>query len=660
MSRSNHSMHCISLSALFLTVLAIYAAVILLTFQSTLWPHSSLLRQLLSPLHSAVPAPSQHIDAPSHHPAAAVAAAHTIQQPQTHLNIVPLSVHREADYAVPSPPSAADAAPPAPAPAAADSPAAATIAVPSTRMNDLPASSSFVPPAPTRNCTSIELRIHKERIYALQYAAIDTADWGVALNVTVFQVCLRPPDKRVRVTFRVHTSGHALATVPGVQLREGEWHTSALLRLPDAGLYTLRCKLQMSNASADMEARDWPPRFAIQFSDIPGQMWLDRDILASPVTDLAVPPSSHARHRPLNHTQLQSTPPSALPLPLCWAHAGSPALDGRWVLGPRHEHISHQWASTSVFDDYAAVYAPYDCSIDYTARILPALHSLRWLHLVGDSNVRALFVQLCDVAGGSMHSGDPKLGGWDLPRLCTLKRDVDGSGALTDNATVITYHNWFHVKKLPLDNAMTFSSFCARYTEDTKQIERDGMVYGWPECAHTHSSVYQLSQPALTYFGWGNHQAEMGASAATRAYMRDTLFAHDYWRGRHALVALTEDLDPSRLAGHWAPHFAFRNNPRVRAVNEMMTDTVRECMAAGLMLDGQPVGGGGGGGGEERGWLPVFDAFSVTHAGSEVLHGDTVHFWPDLERELVRLLAHYITHAPQLPMARQRLATQQG
>ena len=104
MSRSNPSKHCISLSALFLTVLAIYAAVILLTFQSTLWPHSSLLRHLLLPLHSALPGPSQHIDASSHKPAAAMAAAHTLQQPQTHLNIVPLSVHKQANHPAQTPP----------------------------------------------------------------------------------------------------------------------------------------------------------------------------------------------------------------------------------------------------------------------------------------------------------------------------------------------------------------------------------------------------------------------------------------------------------------------------------------------------------------------------------------------------------------------------
>ena len=515
-------------------------------------------------------------------------------------------------------------------------------------MNDLPASSSFTPPTPSRNCTNMELRHRQHQIYTLHYAAIDTADLGVALNVTIYQNCLRQPTRFIRVNFRVHVTGEALAAVPGVQLREGEWHTSALIRLPDTGTYTLSCRLQAVNVSSDMETFDWPYKIALQYSHIPGQQWVDKDVTGSPAVNITIPASSYARHRPLGHVQLQTTLPAAQPLPLCWTHAASPQLDGRWVLGPRHEHITHNYPSTSIFDDYAAVYAPYDCSIDYTARILPALHSLRWLHLIGDSNIRALFVRLCEAADGTMHNGDPKLGGWDLPRLCTIPRDVNSDGTLVANATVITYSNWFYVKKLPLDASMTFASFCTRYTEDTKQIEKDGMVYGWPECQHTHASVYQLSQPALTYFGWGNHQAEMGASDATRRYMRDVLFAHEYWRGRHALIAYTEDQDASRMAGHWAPQFVFRNNPRVRAVNAMMREVVDECMAAGLWADGEPLHD------EQRSWLPMFDAFSVTHAGSEVLHGDTIHFWPELEKELVKLVVHYITHAPQLPMSREQ------
>ena len=645
MARSS-TKHCMSLSTLFLTILAIYTTVILLCFQSTQWP-LSVLRHLLAPLRPTLSSPptgglSQQFEAPS-------PAARTLLEPLSQINIVPLSNRKSAVEAAPLPPPPSHSTPtPVPTPAAQAPLVAASPSPSFSRTNDLPASSSFTPPVPSSTCSTMDLRHHSHKLYTLHYAAIDTAQLGVALNVTVYQNCNRPATQPVRVTFRLHVTGIALAAAPGVQLREAEWHTSALLRLPDAGEYTLMVRVQAVNVSSDMEALDWPPRVALQFDQIPGQRWADKDILGSPV-NLTIPSSSYALHRLLSHAELQMTSPTALPLPLCWTHAATPQLDGRWVLGPRHDHIHHHYPSTSIFDDYAAVYAPYDCSIDYTARILPALHSLQWLHLIGDSNIRALFVRLCEAADGVMHSGDPTLGGWDLPRLCTIPRDVSGDGSMVANATVITYTNWFFVKKLPLDATMTFSSHCARYTEDTKQIEKDGMVYGWPECQHTHHSIYQLNQPALTYFGWGNHQAEMGASDTTRRYMRDVLFSHDYWRGRHGLMAFTEDLDASRLAGYWAPHFVFRNNPRVRAVNAMMREVVEECMEAGLMVDGAGLEGGG------RGWLPMFDAFSVTHAGSEVLHGDTVHFWPELEKELVKLVAHYITHAPQLPMAKAKM-----
>ena len=495
--------------------------------------------------------------------------------------------------------------------------------------------------------------IHRPyQLYTVRYSAIDAADVGVALNISVHALCSH--SQLLRLQFRLYVTGPALAAAAGVQLREGEWHTSALIRLPDAGEYQLVCRLQAMNVSSDMEQRDWPHRVALQPSDIPGQRWVDQDIQGSPSANISIPPSSHARHRPLSHAQLQSTPPAALPLPLCWSHAGSPQLEGRWVLGPRHAHVRHSYPSTSLFDDYAAVYAPYDCSIDYTAQMLPALHSLRWLHVIGDSNMRALFVRLCEAAGGAMHSGDPKLGGWDLPRLCSVPRDVNADGVLVDNATVITYTNWFFLKTLPLDPSMTFASHCTRYTENTTAIEAAGIVYGWPECQHTHHSVFQLNQPSLTYLGWGSHQAEMGANAATRRYMKDALFGHEYWRRRHGLIAFTEDTDAGRLVDHWAPQFVFRNNPRVRAVNALMREVIEENIAAGLWLIEPELLA------ERRRWLPVLDAFSVTHAASERLHGDAVHFWPELERELVKLVTHFITHAPQLPMAREKLRQSQS
>ena len=633
---TKNAKQCMSLSALFLTILAIYVTVILLCFQSTEWPHASIIRSLLAPLHA-----SQSASHSLSTPATALSLHEPLNQPAANL---PLRKPALDNTDTPPPlakptttPQAKQSTTPTPTPTP-------TPTKPFKRTNNLPESSSFSPPPPARDCGGAELQSRPELRYTLHTALIDNAQLGPAINVTLYQLCVQP--WRLRVNFRLYVTGVALAAAPGVvELREGEWVTSGVVRVPDAGVYMVVCRLQAVNVSADMVERDWPYKIPLQYSDIPGQEWNNRDIHGSPVTDIVIPPSSYERHRPLTYAALQTTPPAQQPLPLCWSHAASPQLDGRWVLGPRHDHIDHPYPSTSIFDDYAAIYAPYDCAIDYTARFLPALHSLRWMHVIGDSNMRALFIRLCEAAGGTMYNGSPALGGWDLPRLCTVPRDVNGDGVMVDNATVITYTNWFYVKALSLDVNMTFASHCTRYTEDTKEIERLGLNYGWPECHNTHPSVYQLHQPSLTYFGWGNHQAEMGASDATRRYLRDTLFGHPYWRTRHALIAYTEDTDPSRMqGGPKEAQFVFRNNPRVQAVNAMMRAAVEESVAEGRWRDGHEAEGGGG----RRGWLPIFDAFSVTHAGSEVLHGDTVHFWPELEKELVKLVAHYITHAPQL------------
>ena len=462
--------------------------------------------------------------------------------------------------------------------------------------------------------------LRPELRYTLHHTIIDSAEIGVALNVTIYELCTLP--EPLHVNFRLYVTGVALAAAPGtVELREGQWHTSALIRLPDAGTYMLICRLQAYNVSIDMVEHDWPYKIPLQYSDIPAQAWINQDIVLSPINDINIPQSSYTQHRPLSYTALQSTPPAALPLPLCWSHQPSPQLDGRWVLGPKHDHIEHPYPSTSIFDDYEAIYAPYDCSIDYTSDFLTALHSIRWLHIIGDSNMRALYIRLCEAANGTSYNGSPQLGGWDLPRLCTVPRDINGDGILVDNATVITYTNWFYVKKLNLDPTMTFASHCVQYTENTDTIELTGLNLGWPECHNTHESIYQLHQPSLTYFGWGNHQAEMGASETTRNYMRDVLFGSEYWRLRHGLVAYTEDTDPSRMQGTTKEaQFVFRNNPRVQAVNAIMREVVEECMEEGLWLDGYQQQEEG----QQRGFLPIFDAFSITHAGSEVLHGDTV------------------------------------
>ena len=477
-----------------------------------------------------------------------------------------------------------------------------------------------------------------EQLYAVAARVEDREDVGPGVAVTVALACALPAATVApRARFRLHTTGPTLTALPPTTVMEtgaGRW--SGFVRVPDAGSgYSLHVRLMLWNASDELTTKDYPLNYKVLDEEV-CSVWVDKAIVNSPF-NFSISASAYPQHVPLSHAQL-TQPLSAAPssLPLCFSPSVPNAtLAGRWQLGERHEHIVRQWWSDSPFDDYHALWSPYGCRIDYTLSLLDQLRALRWINVVGDSNMRALFTRICEVAQGKQYHGEPTLGYMDLPKLCVL----DGG------ATVVTYSSWFYAKQLPLHPYLTFSEQCAKYSESLDQIRKDDTIFGWPNCSLAAASIQSLARPSFLYLGWGSHVAEWGASAHTLQYFAGELMARPYFALVPTLFALTENVDVSMIPTKFGKQYVYRNNQRIHAVNQLLqravsthyhnrtwpTHTARSAEGA-----------------EVPGFLPVFDVFSPTDAAMEVLHGDAVHFWSEFEAEIVKWLTHWLHYAPQL------------
>ena len=494
------------------------------------------------------------------------------------------------------------------------------------------------PTAPKPPCPSLSPPPDQlERLYTFTARVEDREDSGAGVSVSIALACSLPSTVVApRAYFRLRTTGPTMTALPPTTVMEtGQGRWSGYVRVPDAGSgYHLHVKLMLWNASDDVMTKDYVLNYKVEESEV-FSVWVDQPILNSPF-NFSIGSSAYPQHVPPPYSGLtQPLSSSQSSLPLCFTPSiPNATLAGRWQLGEPHTHIERQWWSDSPFDDYYAMWSPFDCRIDYTLSLLDQMRTLKWINVVGDSNMRALFTRLCEVGKGTPYHGEPTLGYMDLPKLCVL----DGGNA------VITYSSWFMAKKLPLHPYLSFHEQCAKYSESLDQIRKDDTIFGWPNCSLAAASIHSLARPSFLYLGWGSHVAEWGASAHTLDYFSNDLMQRPYFKLVPTLFALTEDVDVTMIPTKFGKQYVYRNNQRIHAVNQLL----QRAVTTHYNNRTWPTHTVDGEGREVAGFVPIFDVFSATHAASEVLHGDAVHFWGEFEIEIVKWLTHWLHYAPQL------------
>ena len=245
--------------------------------------------------------------------------------------------------------------------------------------------------------------------------------------------------------------------------------------------------------------------------------------------------------------------------------------------------------------------------------------------------MRALFGRICELTKGEQFQGDPAVSYMDLPKLCVLDQ----------GKVIVTFSNYFYDKKMPLYVHDNFTTQCLKYNDSLEAIKLHDTIFGWPECMRVDKSIQSLPHPGLLYFGWGSHVAEVGDEDTFRIF-RQKLMNEEYFKRVPTIWALIEDVDSAMIPDKFGPQYIYRNNERIHAVNKKILQMIEE------MWDRWPIDVVNRNGRRIKGFYPVMDVFSPSHAGSEVLHGDAVHFWSEFEIEITKWLTHWITHAPQV------------
>lgn len=158
------------------------------------------------------------------------------------------------------------------------------------------------------------------------------------------------------------------------------------------------------------------------------------------------------------------------------------------------------------------------------------------------------------------------------------------------------------------------------YTENLTKMYADNTIFGWPGCELAHPTIHSMPGPALTYLSWGSHAAEAGLTPHTWSFIDGPqMLGHDYFKKFPTLMAFTEDVYATIIPYQKGPHYVYRNNERIQSFNQFLVDSVRhhwDSWPIDMLDENNQI---------VKGFTPIFDVFSPTHAASEVLHGDAVH-----------------------------------
>jgi hypothetical protein len=308
------------------------------------------------------------------------------------------------------------------------------------------------------------------------------------------------------------------------------------------------------------------------------------------------------------------------------------SLAGRLVLGPQHAKTVRNFNSDSIFDEYNAIWAPYDCAIDYTLNISEELKEIRWLNFIGDSNARHLFNAMCDQTQSKHYVAPREVRKMDPPQLCV--------GDFNGEHFVITYSNWFYGKAWPLEHKLSFKEQCKLYSDDPKT---HGRYVGWPNCNVVPEKLQNMKYPGLTYLSWGSHQAERGVSEETMNLFMTQVHGNEYFKHVPSLFAFVTAVDGTLIPPKFGRQQLYRSNERISGVNDLQVEAVHRLMSSYPIYDKVDNISE-----EKKPFFPIFDVFSFTHSSNERHHGDAVHFWMEIQYVISRFLVHWTHYAPQM------------
>jgi hypothetical protein len=500
---------------------------------------------------------------------------------------------------------------------------------------------------------------HPPLLYSYTAIVVEDEDGkgpGLRITIQLRDKCchLNPANPSPRAYFRVYAVGAAITAIDShIYLQPNQPHVTTFLRLPDPSTYTLNVRLMLFNFTDHMIS-DTVSSYYIFPPETPGAFF-DQPILDHmtylPNITYDIPSSKHAPPR-LTYEQIFTYKPGTpfisadsgekVSLPPCGADRSvNGSLTGRLLLGPkRAQKVTRQWESDNIFDEYEAVWAPYDCAIDYTLNMLDELKEIRWLNFIGDSNARHLFSAMCEMTHSTHYAAPKEIRSLDPPQLCVVNSN--------DKTFVLTYSNWFYGKTWPLNHTLSFREQCSMYDNDPKKY---GRFVGWPNCNLVPQEIQDMKYPGLTYLSWGSHQAERGMSEQTLNIFLNEVHGNEYFKHAPALFAFTTAVDGTLIPPKFGRQQLYRNNERISAVNDLQVEAVKRLMSS------YPIYSTTDDNEASKPFFPILDVFSFTHSSNERHHGDAVHFWMEIQIVISKLLTHWIHYAPQLHRENVRLDT---
>ena len=331
-------------------------------------------------------------------------------------------------------------------------------------------------------------------------------------------------------------------------------------------------------------------------------------------------------------------------------------------------------------------YHPFGCRIDRSVVVDDELRRLRWVQLMGDSNMRQVFNNVCHMGFGERHWMDTQIHlpngvegtNFYNPQLCIgplVTDDGDPSDTTPHPAWIITYVGWMQynwntgVESLDEHNRYNFISECEQFVrwrvadeleQKNKTIFR--IFRGWPDCdnvtQHSTSALYRdllrMDGPGASFVSWGSHQPGTGVTQANfdRLMTSDNYGASYFYRFPAIMVGTTDSWSAA-IPRKFGRQFIVRNDERISAQNGMVAYAIARLLQSNSTYGGCQLPEVHGGC-----WFPYYDILRLTASIAFQMHSDAQHYTDEVYVELVRHMLHAFHNAPQFVTQRTTSASQ--